>query len=97
MSIAKKKTRIGIIKYDKDAEIIAPFNGPNSKSTKKATAFVKGLHPGVYLQTRTDKGLVAAYKELFSRKVCYSLKNHKLRLPPKGCPSIPFRGTFIQY
>ena len=69
IGISKSKTNIGIIKYDKSANVYAPFNGPNSRSLKKATAFVKKLDPSVYLQTRTDKGLIAAYKQLFTKKV----------------------------
>ena len=67
-SISKRRTNIGIIMYDKAAEVVAPFNGPNSKSKRKAISFVKNLHPGVYFQTRTDKGLISAYRELFKRK-----------------------------
>ena len=66
--ISKTETNIGIVMYDKAAKLVAPFNGPKSRSNKKATAFVKGLHPGVYLQTRTDKGLIAAYNHLFRKK-----------------------------
>lgn len=64
--IAKRKTNVGIIAYDKAAELLAPLNGPNSRSTKKVIKFLKSRHPGVYLQTRTDKGLIAAY-ELFKK------------------------------
>ena len=65
--ISKRKTNIGIVMYDKAAELVAPFNGPKSRSKKKATSFVKNLHPGVYLQTRTDKGLITTYNHLFTK------------------------------
>lgn len=64
--IAKRKTNVGIIAYDKAAEMLAPLNGPNSRSKKKVIKFLKSWHPGVNLQTRTDKGLIAAY-ELFKK------------------------------
>lgn len=68
MKIAKKKTHIGIITYHRDANVLASLNGKNSRSYKKATAFVKAIDPQVSLLTRTDRGLQAAYKELFVKK-----------------------------
>lgn len=65
--IAKRKTNVGIIAYDEAAELLAPFNGRNSRSKTRIINFVKSLHPGVQLQTRTDKGLIAANKELFTK------------------------------
>lgn len=58
---------MGIIAYDEAAELLAPFNGRNSRSKTRIINFVKSLHPGVQLQTRTDKGLIAANKELFTK------------------------------
>ena len=65
-NIHRRKTNVGIIVYNKAADLIAPFNGPNSRSTKKAISFVNALNPEVLLQTRTDKGLIAADKQLFT-------------------------------
>ena len=66
-NIAKRKTNVGIIVYDAAAELLAKFNGPNSRSKKKAITFVKSIQPFVSLQTRTDKGLKAADEELFTK------------------------------
>ena len=65
--IAKRKTNVGIITYDIAAGLRAPFNGRNSRSRTKITNFVKGLHRGVSLGTRTDKGLKVAHDELFTK------------------------------
>ena len=68
IKIAKKKTHIGIITYHRDANVLASLNGKNSRSYRKANAFVKNIDPKVSLLTRTDRGLEAAYKELFVKK-----------------------------
>lgn len=54
--------------YDAAAELLAPFNGPNSRKNKKIAAFTKSLHPGVNFHTRTDKGLIAANGEMFTKR-----------------------------
>lgn len=68
MKISKKKTRIGIITYNKEGKVVLPFNAKNSRSNTKATAFVKKLDPRVTFHTRTDLGLVEVYKRLFQKK-----------------------------
>lgn len=65
--IAKRKTNVAIMTYDATAELLAPFNGPNSRSRKKLINFVKRMHQGVSLQTRTDKALIAANDEMFTK------------------------------
>ena len=66
--ISKKRTHIGVIMYDKSAKVLAPLNGPKSKNKGKAKAFIKNLDPSTATHTRTDKGLVCAYDQLFNRK-----------------------------
>lgn len=66
--ISKKKTHIGVIMYDKSANVLAPFNGPKSNNKEKAKAFIRNLDPSTASHTRTDKGLVSAYDQLFNRK-----------------------------
>ena len=68
MKIAKKKTHIGIITYHRNANLLALFNGKNSKSYRKAKAFVESIDPKPTLLTRTDRGLEAAFKQLFVKK-----------------------------
>lgn len=65
--IAKRKTNVAIMTYDATAELLAPFNGPNSRSRKKLIYFVKRMDQGVSLQTRTDKALIAANDEMFTK------------------------------
>jgi len=68
MSVSRKKTHVGIIMYNREAQILAPFNGPKSRSRRRAISFVKSLDPGVASLTRTDKGLTLAYSQLFVKK-----------------------------
>lgn len=65
--IAKRKTNVAIMVYNKAAELLAPFNGPSSRSKTRVTKFVKSVPPGVSIQTRTDKGLIAANDEMFTK------------------------------
>ena len=68
MSVSRKKTHIGIIMYNREAQFLAPFNGPKSRSRRRAISFIKSLDPGVASLTRTDKGLTLAYSQLFVKK-----------------------------
>ena len=68
MKISKKKTHIGIIMYDRYANVLAFFNGKNSKSSKNARNFVQSIDLKVALHTRTDRGLQEANKILFIKK-----------------------------
>ena len=65
--MTKRKTNVAIITFADAADLLAPFNGPNSRSFKKMVKFLKSLHSGVTLQTRTDKGLIAADEEMFTK------------------------------
>lgn len=66
--ISTKRTHIGVIMFDKSANVLAHLNGPNSKNKGKAKAFIRNLDPSTATHTRTDKGLVSAYDQLFNRK-----------------------------
>ena len=67
-TISKRKTHIGLVMYSRSGEHLAPFNGKKSISGRRAKKFIAGLDPTTFYQTRTDKGLMMAYRELFTRR-----------------------------
>ena len=59
MKLSKTKTRIGIMKYNRDPSFITKFKGLLSWSYKATAAFLKNYEPKLRFHTRTDKAFRA--------------------------------------
>ena len=68
MKMSKKKTRVAVIKYNKEAILLNKFKGKMSWSYKTAASFFSNYKPKLSTLTRTDLGLKAAHNNLFIKK-----------------------------